>query len=266
MKTVLSGIAVLAVLISSAYSQHRIIPIWQPGTELTNNHQGNEKNITEVRQPYLTVFLPTRSDTNRPAVLVFPGGGYRQIVIDKEGYKIARWLNENGIAAFVLVYRLNRDSALVDAQQALSLVRSRAREFHIDPERIGVMGFSAGAHLSLNLAIHSEKRMRVDPLESESCKPNFLVLVYGSYQTLINQVDKNTPPAFLVQACDDDRAPVLQCIELFSALRTNSVPVEMHLYETGGHGFALLENRGPVMSWAQLCIDWMKIRGIISAR
>ena len=184
---------------------------------------------------------------------MFPGGGYRQIVIEKEGYTIAKWLNNNGIAAFVLTYRLNNDIALQDAQRALSLVRSRAKEFGINSDNVGVMGFSAGAHLSVNVATHQMKSVLNDWVDSVSCQPNFMVLVYGTYDAFINRINNDTPPA-----------SVSQSINLYTSLRAHGVPAEMHIYEKGGHGFALLEDRGPVISWAQRCIDWMKLRGIIS--
>jgi len=260
----------MLLTVSIAFSQNQIIQIWQTEAQTAgyqkNIEQETINNITEVHQPYLTVFLPIKSDANHPAVLIFPGGAYNQIVINKEGYRIAKWLNDNGIAAFVLAYRLNRDTALLDGQRALSLVRSRAKEFNVDPQRIGVMGFSAGAHLCANVATHLKKSIKSDFIDSVSCKPNFMVLVYGVYNSLIKLVDKETSPAFLVHASDDERVPVSQSIDFFSALRKAGVPSEMHIYEKGGHGFALLEDRGPVISWAQRCIDWMKIRGIVSVR
>jgi acetyl esterase/lipase len=166
MKFFIVGSALLLLNVSITFSQNQVIPIWPSGYLAPNYLQSierNSSNITEVHQPYLTVFLPMKSDTNHPAVLVFPGGGYRQIVIEKEGYKIAHWLNDNGIAAFVLAYRLSSDTALLDAQRAMSLIRSRASEFNIDPDRIGVMGFSAGAHLSVNVATYYNKRHLKNP-------------------------------------------------------------------------------------------------------
>ena len=126
------------------------------------------------------------------------------------------------------------------------------------------MGFSAGAHLSLNVATHYNKSIRSDFIDSVRCKPNFMVLAYGYYNNLIKLINKESPPAFLVHASNDERAPVSQSIDLFSALHNAGVPAEMHIYEKGGHGFALLEDRGPVINWAQCCIDWMKVRGFVS--
>jgi acetyl esterase/lipase len=270
MRSFLIAAALWLEFVSLSYSQQQVINIWQTGQQAAksqlNIEQRKGSNITEVNRPCLDVFLPTKPNVNHPAVLIFPGGGYRQIVLEKEGYKIAKWLNDNGIAAFVLTYRLNIDSALLDAQRALSLVRSRAKEFNIDPDRIGVMGFSAGAHLSLNVATHLNRSIRTDLIDSVSCKPNFMVLAYGAFTGLLKLVDKEAPPAFLVHASNDEKAPVSQSIYLFSALHDVDVPVEMHIYEKGGHGFALLEDRGPVIGWAQQCIDWMRMRGIVSVR
>jgi acetyl esterase/lipase len=267
MRLFVAGGILLYITISVAFSQNRVIQLWPSGTPGLEHQQNtkNGNNVTEVYQPDLTVFLPMKSDTNHPAVLVFPGGGYRQIVIEKEGYTIARWLNNNGIAAFVLTYRLNNDIALQDAQRALSLVRSRAKEFGINSDNVGVMGFSAGAHLSVHVATHQMKSVLNDWVDSISCRPNFMVLVYGTYDAFINRINNDTPPAFIVHAGDDDRVSVSQSINLYTSLRAHGVPAEMHIYEKGGHGFALLEDRGPVISWAQRCIDWMKLRGIISA-
>jgi acetyl esterase/lipase len=242
MKYFIVEVTLLLLTVSIAFSQNQVIPIWQPKIQ-TPKYQKSRvmgtSNITEVHEPYLTVLLPIKSDTNHPAVVIFPGGGYRQIVIEKEGYKVAQWLNDNGIAAFVLTYRLSSDTALLDAQRALSLVRSRAKEFNINPDKIGVMGFSAGANLSLNVATHYIQSIRKDFIDSVSCKPNFMVLVYGSYSRLIKMVDKETPSAFLVHASNDEKVPVSQSIDLFLALRHAGVPTEMHIYEEGGHGFAL---------------------------
>ncbi|RPI02187.1 MAG: alpha/beta hydrolase, partial [Ignavibacteriae bacterium] len=181
--------ALLSINGSIAAAQNKIIPIWQIAKSNTERYvqldQKNSGNITEVHEPTLTVFLPSRRDARHPAVLVFPGGAYRQIVIGKEGYSIARWLNDHGIAAFVLTYRLDRDSALLDAQQALRLIRSNAGEYTLDPDRIGVMGFSAGANLSLNLATHPRTSFHTtEHLDTVSCRPDFMVLVYGGFRGL----------------------------------------------------------------------------------
>jgi len=254
----------------TAFAQNNIIPLWSapaPGTErVQNKEQKTDGNITGVYQPDLTAFLSEKNKKNCPAIVIFPGGGYQQIVIEKEGYRIARWLNENGIAAFVLKYRLNTKAALVDAQRAVSLVRNNAAKFQIDPKRIGVLGFSVGANLAMNLATHTRKASVKDRIDSTNCKPNFLILAYGKYREFINMVNKDIPPTFLVHAADDEKVPVSNSVAMFSALHNVKVPAELHLYEKGGHGFALSEDRGPVFSWAQRCIEWLKERSVLSSQ
>jgi acetyl esterase/lipase len=270
MHTTTPAVLVLSLLLfSRSVAQQRVITIWPglaPGTEQSQNNETLvDGRITNVYQPNLTVFLPARSDSNHPAIVVFPGGGYTHLAIEKEGYAVGRWLNDNGIAAFVLKYRLNAGDALQDARRALSLVRSQAGEFGIDPARIGVMGFSAGGHLAANLAAHYRKDSFMDAVDSVSSKPDFMVLVYGKVGPFVDGVGKETPPAFLVHADDDTRIPVSESIRYYQALHDNGVPAELHVYEKGGHGFALLKDRGAVLSWAQLCIDWMKTRGMVSS-
>lgn len=276
MKTCLLITACLLFVVSfPVKAQQSTVKIWNglaPGTE---NRKDEEKivgnNIVNVYQPELTVFLPERENGNCPAVLVFPGGGYKQIVIQKEGTKVAQWLNENGIAAFVLKYRLDPVEALQDAQRALSFVRSKAKEYNVNPEKIGVIGFSAGGHLAANLATHYSKDSMVDYTDSISCKPNFAILVYAYFGAvsgfptpLYKFVDRDTPPSFLVHAIDDKSVPVEQSVDFYSSLRRAGVPCELHVYEKGGHGFALENDRGPVKSWAGLCIDWLRISGILT--
>ena len=266
-KVGIAGIILGAVLWSQLYSQTQRQYIWKAELQRFEQQPSVERsapNITEVSEPFLTVLQPQKSNTNRPAVLVFPGGGYRQIVIQKEGYAIAQWLNDQGITACILAYRLRRDSALMDAQRAMRFIRYHSAAWNIDPQRIGVMGFSAGGHLALNVATHAHSSLLCEPLDSVGCKPNFMVLVYGVFNQLATLVDKGTPPAFLAHASDDDKAPVSQSVDLYTTLRNTGVPAEMHIYERGGHGFALLEGRGAVTGWAKSCIEWMKERGILA--
>lgn len=267
-KRVLHFLMLFIFFVTPLYSQHKVIKIWPglaPGTE---NRENNEKitgnNIINVYQPDLTIFLPERIDKNKPAVIVMPGGGYRQVVMKKEGYDIADWLNKNGIAAFVLKYRLKHEEALQDAQRALSFLRSNAEEYGINPDNIGVIGFSAGGHLAANLSTHYERDKIIDHIDSVSCKPDFMISVYGAVGPFVDDVDKNTPPAFLAHASDDPKVPVTQSVEYYLALHKNGVPAELHVYETGGHGFALRDVNKPVISWANRCIDWMKVQGILT--
>lgn len=193
--------------------------------------------------------------------------------MEKEGYKVARWLNENGIAAFVLKYRLNRDEALRDAQRAVSVIRKDADKYGIDKNKIGVIGFSAGAHLACNLAMNYLDRKYYDSIDIVSSRPDFWIGVYGVYKGTYgisgkSKVIENSPPAFLVHAGNDSKVPVLSSVELYIDLKKNGVPAELHVYEQGEHGFALEEGRGAaikstVTDWSKRCIEWLKLRGIL---
>jgi len=259
-------------------AQNQVVKIWPnlaPGSEsVMNNEQWTEtKNVSNVYQPDLTIFLPEHQVGRVPAVVVFPGGGYTKIVMEKEGYKVARWLNENGIAAFVLKYRLNRDEALHDAQRAVSVIRKDAEKYGIDKNKIGVIGFSAGAHLACNLVMNHQDRKNYDSIDVVSSRPDFWIGVYGVYKGIYGTSEKsgviqNTPPAFLVHAGNDSKVPVLSSVGLYIDLKNNSVPAELHVYEQGEHGFALEEDRGPAIKsmvddWSKRCLDWLKLRGIL---
>jgi len=264
------------------YAQNQKIMLWEngaPGTETKeNNEEWNEAKtkVTHIYQPDLTVYLPENSNKKTPAIIVCAGGGYSQIVIEKEGYKLARWLKENGIAAFVLKYRLEINEALMDAQRAISLIRSNAEEFNIEKNNIGIMGFSAGAHLSYNLCVNYDNKKYNDIIDSVSSRSDFWIGVYGGYSRVLelnNENSKNKesapnldiPPTFLVHAGNDSRAPVEESVRLYLKLKELNVPAELHVYEFGEHGFALETNRGEqitstVNSWSKRLLEWLKIR------
>ncbi len=223
--------------------------------------------------------MPEHQEGLSSAVIVSPGGGYRKIVMEKEGYKVARWLNENGIAGFVLKYRLNPEEALRDAQRAVSLVRKEAEKYNIDENKIGVMGFSAGAHLAGNLVEDNEDRESYDEIDAVSSRPDFWAGVYGSYGDVGGsggkrfakklEVRKDIPPTFLVHAGYDSKVPVLGSVKLYINLKEKGVPAELHVYEQGEHDFALELNRGPVVTstvtdWPIRFIEWLKVRGILN--
>ncbi len=269
MKNIFFTFSILVVLFAAPlYSQQKVIKIWPglaPGTEdRTNNEKTVNGNVANVYQPDLTIYLPGKIDKNKPALIVMPGGGYKQVVMKKEGYAIADWLNKNGIAAFVLKYRLNPAEALHDAQRALSLLRSNSEEYNINADNIGVIGFSAGGHLAANLSTHFGKKKIIDKIDSVSCKPDFMISVYGAVGSLVEDVNKSTPPAFLVHADDDPKVPADESVDYYLALHKNGVPAELHVYEKGGHGFALRDTDKPVISWAIRCIDWMRVQGILN--
>ena len=266
----------LAVFIAvfSANAQEQVVKIWPelaPGSEgRADQEQWVEgREVSDVYQPDLTVFLPEKRQLPSPAMLVFPGGGYQKVVMEKEGYKIARWLNEKGIAAYVLKYRLDRDEALRDAQRAVSLVRHDADLYGIDKNRIGVIGFSAGAHLAGNLVANHQDRERYDQIDDVSSMPDFWVSVYGAYRDIIRDTDNtdDIPPAFLVHAGDDSRVSAAVSVDLYSQLSEAGIPAELHVYEQGEHGFALETDRGPavtstVAAWSNRLLAWLKVRGI----
>jgi acetyl esterase/lipase len=294
MKSVLLSAFVWTFFISgSVNAQNNEIKLWPsfaPGTEKKENNEKWDdagKQLYGVYQPRLIPFLPETSGTSVPAIIICPGGGYNNLTVEKEGTKIARWLNEHGIAAFVLLYRLDFHEALQDAQRALSLLRAESDRYHIDKNKIGIMGFSAGANVAANLATHFQKTNLRDRIDSVSSRPDFLIGVYGkyeptgkskefnpnfySYQPFKQSVTKNTPPTFLIQAGDDPRAPIQQCVNFYEALKIHNVPAELHIYEQGGHGFALEEGRGyaitsTVHSWSERCIEWLKVRGIFAQK
>jgi acetyl esterase/lipase len=272
-KKFLICIAVLFILpLKVITAQENIIKIWPSKAPGTENRIDSEKIVNEryykVYQPDLRIFPAANPDPNKPAVLIYAGGGYDHIAIVKEGYKSAEWLNTIGISAFVLKYRLDRQEALADAERSLSLIRSKADEFNINPDNIGIMGFSAGGHLALNLAVHykdHEKKIN-DRIDSVSCKPDFMILNYPQADSLVEKrfLTNNIPPTFIMHAADDKTVPVKTSIELFNNLHSLNVPVEIHIFEKGGHGFGLGKKTDPDSQWPALCKNWMIIENILT--
>ena len=249
-----------------------------------------------VADPLMTVFRPARPDGS--AVLIIPGGGYRWVVIDKEGFEAARRLNQAGVTCFVLRYRLpgggwaaGPDAPLQDAQRAMRLIRAGAKTWSLDPERVGLLGFSAGGHLGASLAeLHGRVTYApIDAADRESARPAFGGLMYpvvsmgrfahtGSREELLGRtptqaqldavsrektVTPDTPPVFLVHAMDDRSVPVENSLMLASALRAAKVPVEMHLFEEGDHGFGIRLAQGkPCAAWPELFLAWGARHGL----
>lgn len=230
--------------------------------------------LGNVSTPTLTIYAPRGTNTGA-AVVVFPGGGYHILAIDLEGTEVCEWLNSVGTTCVLVKYRVpdsgpypKSSAALQDAQRALGIVRSHASEWHIDPHRIGVLGFSAGAHLAAALSTHFEHRL-YDPNDSAdqiSCRPDFAVIVYPGYLALAEQnfapnpdihVTGQTPPTFIVQA-EDDPVHVENSIVYFQALKNAKVPAEMHLYAQGGHGYGLRRTELPVTAWPKLVETWLQ--------
>jgi acetyl esterase/lipase len=230
--------------------------------------------IGNVSTPTITLYQPKGASTGA-AVVVFPGGGYNILAIDLEGTEVCDWLNAKGIACILLKYRVpgtgpymsKSPAALEDAQRAVGLVRSHAAEWKIDPHRIGVLGFSAGAHLAVALSTHYDKRLYapVDAADRRSCRPDFAVVIYPGYladadHSYLDKLDihptAQTPPAFIAQA-EDDTVHVENSTTYFLALKAVKVPAELHLYAEGGHGYGLRRTELPVTTWPDRVEDWL---------
>lgn len=246
--------------------------------------------IHQVTEPTLKAYLPPKSLANGAAVVICPGGGYKILAIDHEGYQIAEWLNSLGIAAFVLKYRLPDDrimknksiGPLQDAQKALRTVRQNAQKWNLNPDQIGVMGFSAGGHLAASLSVHYDAEV-YDHEKIISARPDFALLLYpvvsfqdnithkgsknnllGDYPTVKDveyfsnelQVDTNTPPTLLIHSIDDLAVPIENSLEYLKQLKAYGVPAEMHAFADGGHGYGL--GRGGTHSlWTKNAENWL---------
>lgn len=264
--------ALLLIPFTFSFSQEKIIKIWNDKAPGTESRIDNEKIVNEryynIYQPDLRIFPAKKTDPKKTAVLIFAGGGYSHIAIVKEGHKVAQWLNTLGVSAFVLKYRLDRQEALTDAERALSLIRNKAKEFNINPDNIGIMGFSAGGHLALNLAEHYKNHVKKvnDGIDSTSCKPDFMILNYPQVDSLAEArfLSENIPPAFIMHASDDKVVPVNTSIELFNNLHSLNIPVELHVFAEGGHGFGLGKEGEPNSNWTNLCEAWMKSQGFLT--
>ncbi|NQV31382.1 MAG: alpha/beta hydrolase fold domain-containing protein [Phycisphaeraceae bacterium] len=282
-------------LCSARHTEQILWPAGAPDARDVPDTEVYEKGqISNVHRPTLTAFYPHTDIANGRAVIICPGGGYRVLSIEKEGYQIARWLNEQGITAFVLKYRLTRPDGtgyhypaqLNDLKKAIQTVRHHASDYHADPKKIGVMGFSAGGHLASTLGTHfdSGEDEATDPVSRVRNRPDFMILVYphisltdpGTSQSYVSnllgahyeaelpeflsnekQVTDQTPRTFLVHAHDDRTVPSIPSVEFYLALRRAGVSAELHVFDTGGHGFGLGERFEGVKHWPSLCQDWL---------
>jgi acetyl esterase/lipase len=237
--------------------------------------------LGDVSKPQLHVYQPTVGNRNGTAVIVCPGGGFNILAWDLEGTEVAEWLSSIGITAAVLKYRVptakhepNWLPPAQDAQRAVSVVRAHAAEWEIDPRRIGLLGFSAGGRTAAMASAHSGKRLYevIDDADRQPVRPDFVVLVYPGYLaddagTLRDDipVSKDSPPAFLVHAYDDRVTPK-SSIAYFLALKDAGVPAELHVYESGGHGYGLRPTDLPVTAWPKRCEEWMRSRGLLPGK
>ncbi|HWY02275.1 MAG TPA: alpha/beta hydrolase [Candidatus Acidoferrum sp.] len=298
----LSRLSFLAAVVAYSASLFAQTPAWQPPSgHLTLNlwphgapgarpNSGSEVDTTTAKDtliagkpvvrlghvsvPTLTVYPPPQNNSGA-AVVVFPGGGYRILAIDLEGSEVCDWLNRVGITCLLVKYRVpdsgpypKSSAALQDAQRALRIVRSHAGQWHLDAQRIGVLGFSAGAHLAAALSTHFDQRLYdpVDDRDKLSCRPDFAVIIYPGYLALAEQsfapnpeihVSSQTPPSFIVQA-EDDPVHVENSTVYFLALKNAKVPAEMHLYANGGHGYGLRRTDLPITDWPTLVQTWLQ--------
>lgn len=267
------------------------MPLWENGAP---NAVGKEP----VDIPTITPYPASKETSTGSAIIVFPGGGYSHLSDVKEGSDVAKWLNSLGVSAFVVKYRLgmryHQPNQLLDAARAMRIVRSRAKEWNIDANRIGILGFSAGGHLASSLGTHFDAGAAEakDEIDRVSSRPDLMILIYpvitmgelthgGSKLNLLGpnptpdvvklysnelQVTKDTPSTFLVHSAADPAVPVENSLMFADALRKNKVPLEMHIYEQGPHGFGLAPTNPVLASWTDRCADWLGVRGFTKAK
>jgi acetyl esterase/lipase len=276
----------VSLLAGTVKAQSEPVVLWAGGA---SNAVGKEQQDI----PAITPYPAPKETATGAAIIVFPGDGYSHLSEIKEGSDVAKWLNSLGISAFVLKYRLgmryHQPNQLLDAARAVRMVRSRAKEWNIDAERIGILGFSAGGHLASTLGTHFDagKPDSNDEVERVSSRPDLMVLVYpvitmgelthqGSKLNLLGDnptpeiialysnelhVTKDTPPTFLVHAMTDTTVPVENSMMFAAALRKAGVPFEMHIYEQGPHGFGLAPANPILATWTDRCADWLGVHG-----
>lgn len=307
MRSILLGAIAVAVLTIELAAQgpawppspdHITLPVWPgvaPGEpanmppEVNMNPNSTHTmagrpyiRLGNVSKPTITLFAPQGKNT-RAAVVVFPGGGYQILSVDLEGTEVCDWLDSIGVNCILLKYRVpdsgpfpNSPAALEDAQRAMGLVRLHAEEWGIDPNRIGVLGFSAGGHLAAAISNHYEHRLYspIDDADKLSCRPDFSVVLYPGYLALSEQAfapnpdiqpTAGTPPTFILQA-EDDPVHVENSVVYFLALKNAKVPAELHVYAEGGHGYGLRPRDLPIMGWPKLVETWMRTIKILPAQ
>lgn len=263
------------------------IPLWASGAP-------GALGATPADQPEMTPYLPPAGTANGTVVVIFPGGGYSHLTMEKEGSAVANWLAGAGVTTFVVRYRLgpsyHHPTMLGDAQRAIRTVRARAAEWNVDPRRLGVIGFSAGGHLASTAGTHFDagNASSADPIERASSRPDFMLLLYpvitmrdslthnGSRVSLLGkepapdlvrlmsnetQVTAQTPPTILVHSTDDKAVPVENSLLFYEALKRNGVQAEMHVFEYGGHGFGLAPKDPVLGAWTTICESWMRRHG-----
>jgi len=301
MKQLLSILIIAICTNMTSYSQSFRMDLYPEGQIPNYRDVGEEElwdttnavRISKVQVPDISVYLPARQHMTGKAIIICPGGGYHILAYDKEGEDIAKFWNSKGIAAVVLKYRLPTSEAqviphkspLMDAQRAMRLVRYHGADWGVDPDMIGIMGFSAGGHLASTLSTHFDAGDpgSGDPVERVSCRPDFSILMYpvisftgefqhsGSRKALVGddetlmryysnelQVTGKTPPAILIHSADDRSVPAENSIVYYQALLENGVPGELHIYPSGGHGFSLAIGMGHLSGWPERAFEWVE--------
>jgi len=296
MKLLAASLAILMGLFLVAVARAEVtakpIDVWPskaPGDSIkAPEEKWDKKKVTDVTHPTLEFFRPEQEKDTGVAVIVCPGGGYKNLMMDYEGEDVARWLNTIGVTGIVLKYRVPAPEgtprwlpALQDAQRSISHVRATAKELGIDPNKIGILGFSAGGHLAAAASTNFDKRAyeAIDDIDKVSCRPDFAVVIYpggiienskdaspapapGTLSAEI-RVSKETPPAFIAMASND---PVNSenAVYYYLALKRNGVKADLHIYAIGGHGFGLRKSDRPCSTWPDRCAEWMHNTGILA--
>jgi endo-1,4-beta-xylanase len=266
---------------ASAQEEVLLWPKGAPGSEGKNAPEAVRVNdgirrVASIHKPSVTAYLPSKQTATGAAVIIMPGGGHRYLSIDNEGHFVARWLRDHGVAGFVLKYRLARDEAgsttykveehaVKDGQRALRLLRARARSWNLDPQRIGVIGFSAGAQLAsfMGAGFDAGDPKAKDPIERESSRPAFQALMYGgSRREGGPPLPKDAPPAFFCVA-SDDKNPTATALELFQKFREAGLSAELHVFARGGHGFGMKDRPMPITHWPARFREWLDDQGFL---
>jgi endo-1,4-beta-xylanase len=249
-------------LAAEAATQHEVI----------TENAAHEQTVTNIHNPTITAYLPPTEKATGVAIVIAPGGGHRFLSIDHEGYEVGKWLASIGVAGFVLKYRLAHaenshytvEDADQDAQRAIRVIRARAAEWHVNPAKVGILGFSAGGEVAVLAATRFDrgKPEASDAIDRQSSRPDFQVLIYPGVQPANIVATKDTPPAFMLCA-NNDAGPSNAIPVLAQAFKNVGVPVEIHIYNSGGHGFGIRPRPLPISSWPLRLQEWMVDSGIL---